>query len=352
MVITKFRGHLSIVSERASVYLELAGNTFARLQKSAADKLKAVRQRSESDLQKLRARSRGSFFVANEVFARLQKSAADKLKAVRQRSENNLQKLRARSRGSFFVANEVFARLRSRASSASRKAVVQLQKAQKAATGFGRASVDKVQELQHESENDLRELRAGFRVAIVAAYTKIAQLGRQVSSVSRRLTTKLLKAQDAIATLGRTIADKPRRMREIRLTRENDLRNLLAGSLDAIVVTDGDRRLVAANAKALELFGISELNMGNFTVDAFLAKVELPDFDWTDSSFERQEVSGSRCKVRRLDGGLRTAECQFVAGIVPRRHLYKFLNVTPYKITPPQFSKRNGSAASLRAGES
>src|SRR5262252_5553482 len=170
MVITKFRGHLSIVSERASVYLELAGNTFARLQKSAADKLKAVRQRSESDLQKLRARSRGSFFVANEVFARLQKSAADKLKAVRQRSENNLQKLRARSRGSFFVANEVFARLRSRASSASRKAVVQLQKAQKAATGFGRASVDKVQELQHESENDLRELRAGFRVAIVAAY--------------------------------------------------------------------------------------------------------------------------------------------------------------------------------------
>src|SRR5262249_61329634 len=70
MVITKFRGHLSIVLERASVYLELAGNTFARLQKSAADKLKAVRQRSESDLQKLRARSRGSFIVANEGFSR------------------------------------------------------------------------------------------------------------------------------------------------------------------------------------------------------------------------------------------------------------------------------------------
>src|SRR5215470_2696853 len=111
MVITKFRGHVSFVLGRASVYLELAENTFARLQKSAADKLKAVRQRSESDLQKLRARSRGSFIVANEVVARLQ----------------------------------------SRASSASRTAVVQLQKAQEAATGFGRASVDKLQELRHES---------------------------------------------------------------------------------------------------------------------------------------------------------------------------------------------------------
>ena len=136
------------------------------------------------------------------------------------------------------------------------------------------------------------------------------------------------------------------------MTRENDLRNLLASCLDAIVVTDGDRRLVAANAKALELFGISELNMGNFTVDAFLANVERPDFDWKDSSFESREVRVNRCKIRRLDGGWRVAECQFVASIVPRRHLFKFLNVAPYKITPPRFAKRNGSAAPLRTAES
>jgi PAS domain-containing protein len=122
--------------------------------------------------------------------------------------------------------------------------------------------------------------------------------------------------------------------------------------MDAIVVTDGDRRLVAANAKALELFGISESNLGNFTVDAFLANVELPDLDLTDSSFEHREVRVNRCKIRKLDGGLRVAECQFVAGIVPRRRLYKFLNVAPYKITPPRFAKRNGSAASLRTAES
>jgi PAS domain-containing protein len=303
MVITKFRGHLSIVLERASVYLEMAENTFARLQKSAADKLKAVRQRSENDLRKLRARSRDSLIVANEIFARLG----------------------------------------SQASSASRKAAVQLQNAQQAAAGFGRASADKVQKLRHESENHLRKLRAGCRVAIVAADTKITQLGGQVSGVSRQVTRKLLKAQDAITALGRTIADKPRRIREVRLMRENDLRNLLAISLDAIVVTDGDRRLVAANAKALELFGISEFNMGNFAVDAFLANVELPDFELTDSSFEHREVRVNRCKIRRLDGGWRVAECHFVAGIVPRRHLYKFLNAAPYKITPPRFAKEMGA---------
>jgi PAS domain-containing protein len=228
---------------------------------------------------------------------------------------------------------------------------VHLQKAQEVAAGFGRTGVDKVQRLRRKSENDLRKLRAGFHAAIVAVETKIRPLGGRVSSVSRLVTRKLQKAQDTIIALGRTVAEKPRRMREVRLTRENDLRDLLASSPEAIVVTDGGRRLVAANANALELFGISECNFGNFTIDAFLAKVGLPDFDWTDWSDERRQVRGSRCKIRRLDGGLRFAECQFVPGIVPRRHLYKFLNVAPYKITPPRFSKRNGITASLRAAE-
>ena len=312
MVITKFKGHLSVVLERASVYLETAEKTFARLQKSAADKLKELHQQSENDLRKLRARSRSSSIVAKKIFARL-----------------GLQ-----------------------LSNTSRKATVRLQKAQRTAARLGGAGVDRVQKLRHESENDLRKLLADCRFTIVAANGKISQLGEQVSSVSRQVTGKFLKARDAVVGLGRTIADKPRKMREIRLTRENDLRSLLASSLEAIVVTDSDRRLVAANAKALELFGISEFNMGNFTVDAFLASVELPNFDWNDSSFESREARAKRCKIRRLDGGLRVAEYQFVADIVPRRHLYKFLNVAPYKITPPGFAKRSGSAVSLRTAES
>jgi len=187
---------------------------------------------------------------------------------------------------------------------------------------------------------------------IVAAERKISQLGGQVSSVSRQVTRKLLKVLEAVTGLGRNIADKPRRMREVRLTRENDLRNLLASSLDAIVVTDGDRRLVAANAKALELFGISEFNMGNFTVDAFLINVGLRDVDWNDASLESRGARVNRCKIRKLDGGLRVGECQFVADIVPHRHLYKFLDVAPYKITLPRFATRNERVASLGTAES
>jgi hypothetical protein len=48
------------------------------------------------------------------------------------------------------------------------------------------------------------------------------------------------------------------------------LRELLASSLDAIVVTNVDRRFVAANPKALHLFGVSEANIRQFTIDAFL----------------------------------------------------------------------------------
>ena len=306
MVIPKFRGQLSIVLERASAYLEIAENTFNRLQKSAPDKLKEMRQRSEDELQKLRASSRDLLIVANEIIARLG----------------------------------------SQVSSASRKATVEMQKVQEVAADLGRAGVHKVQKLRHQLENELQKLRAGYRVAIVAADGKFTKLGGQVSSVSRQVAMKLLKAQNAVTGWGRTIADKPQRVREVRLTRENDLRNLLGSSLDAIVVTDGHRRLVAANAQALELFGISEFNMGNFTVDAFLASVELPDFDWNDSSLRINQ-----CKIRRLDGSLHVAECQFVERVVPRRHLYKFLNVAPYKITPPRFAKRNGSA-SLRTVES
>jgi PAS domain S-box-containing protein len=377
MVSTKFRGFLSILLERASVYRELAESTFARLQESAREKLAQVRQRSGNDRRKLRAITRDSLIAANEIFAHLgsatsraAKKAAVQLEKAREaaagfgrasvakaqqlwhESENDRRKLRAIARDSLIIASETFARLRLRVSSASRKTAVQLEKAQEAAAGLGRASADKAQKLRSQSENDLRKLAAGCRDAIFAAGERIVQLGREVLGLSRKATRKLRTAQDAVIGMGRSIADKPRRMRELRLTRENDLRTLLASSPDAIVVTDNERRLVIANAKALELFGISEFNMANFTIDAFLASVVPPDLDWNDSSSEGREVRTNRCKIRRLDGGWRVAECQFVTGIVPRRHLYKFSNAAPYKITPPKSAKGSGSAASLQAGES
>jgi hypothetical protein len=73
--------------------------------------------------------------------------------------------------------------------------------------------------------------------------------------------------------------------------------------------------------------------MRNFTLDAFVASVEQTDFDWSNTWSKGRETRLNRCKIRRLDGGLLIADCQFLAGIVPHRHLCKFLNVAPYKIT-------------------
>jgi PAS domain-containing protein len=69
---------------------------------------------------------------------------------------------------------------------------------------------------------------------------------------------------------GKNASEKTRRLDEARRARENDLREFLANSLDAIVVTNVDRRFVAANPKALQLFGVSVANIRQFTMDAFL----------------------------------------------------------------------------------
>jgi len=302
MVIIKFRSQLSAMFERAPVYLEKAEIALTRLRKSAADELKKVRQQSQDIFWKVRASSRGAVMVANEMVTRL--------------------------------GSEV--------SSASKKGIVQVRIAQERAAILRRIGVDKVQKLRHESEIGLRRLWAGGHDASVATIEKVVRLRSQVSAVSKQVAMKLQKAQNALTALARTIADKPRRNREARWARENELGCLLASSLDAIVVTDSARRLVAANAKALELFGVSASNIRNFTLDAF-----VPNFNWSDVSFKSQEARLNRCKIRRLDGDLCVAECQFVASIVPRWCLCKFVNVAPYKITLPTCAKRNGSAAPL-----
>jgi PAS domain S-box-containing protein len=196
-----------------------------------------------------------------------------------------------------------------------------------------------LQQVGHDLANDLRNLRAGSRDALIVVNGRIARMGSQISAASRQAAMKLQTAQNAIIGLDRSIADKPRRTKEARWARESELRSSLASSVDPVVVTDSDRRIVAANAKALELFGISELNMRNFTLDTFVANVEPRDLD-RYSSLESGEARLSRCKIRRLDGGLRIAECQLVAGIVPCRHLFKFLNTKSLRYSACQVKSK------------
>ena len=182
-----------------------------------------------------------------------------------------------------------------------------------------------LRQVRQDFTNDCRASGADARRVLIIANETLTRLGSQVLAASRQGPMELQNAQNA--------ASKNPVTRRSHRTSENDLHNLLASSLDAVAVTNDNRRLVSANAKALELFGISEFNMRNFTLDAFVASVEQTDFDWSNPCSKGRETRLNRCKIRRLDGGLLIADCQFSAGIVPHRHLCKFLNVAPYKIT-------------------
>jgi len=149
----------------------------------------------------------------------------------------------------------------------------------------------------------------------------------QVSAALDHMTVFLRQEQTKLMKLGRTVAEKPRKLREALRARENDLRDLLESSLDPIVVTDVGCRFVAANQRGLDLFGVSETNMRMFNIDAFVSVGQMSYLDGNDTPSIRQTERHGQCNIKRLDGGLRVAEYFFVAHFVPHRHLYRFANV-------------------------
>ena len=304
MELTKFRSQLSIASEQVSVGLQRAQNTVARLRAGTSDTLQKARARSENCLHTLRAASRRATAFAG---ARI--------------TEFKLQ-----------------------LSSASKRVATPVQRAQNLVSRFGRSAVDSLQKVRLEAQNDLQKLHSASRDAVVFAGGQIAKLGPKASGAIKHAGVRIHLAQNRVTTLVKSVAEKPRRLRDARRAKENELHNLVSGSLDAIVVTDVKHCLVEANPRALDLFGISEWNLKYFTIDTFIARYE-PLADANSLPVSNQLEIHGRCRIRRLDGALRVAECHFVPDVVPRRHLYEFLNIAPYKISPFGFDARKASFA-------
>lgn len=149
----------------------------------------------------------------------------------------------------------------------------------------------------------------------------------QVSAALDHMTVFLRQEQIKLMELGKTVAEKPRKLREALRARQNDLRELLEHSQDPIVVTDGGCRFVAANQRGLDLFGVSETNLRMFNIDAFVSVGQMAHLDGNSTPFIGQTERRGQCDIKRLDGGLRVAEYIFVANFVPHRHLYRFINI-------------------------
>jgi PAS domain S-box-containing protein len=217
---------------------------------------------------------------------------------------------------------------------ASKEVTVHLRQALNTLTERGKNLLEKTQRLQEARRarvNHLRELLASSLDAIVVTNGKIIKFSSQFVA-SKEVTVHLRRALNTLTERGKNVLEKAQRLQEARRARVNDLRKLLANSLDAIVVTNGDGRLVYANPKALDLFGVSELNMSKFTIDTFLSHCQILELRLKWFVIRRDERYG-KCKISRLDGSLRVAQYILVANVIPRRYLYIFLNVARPGIT-------------------
>lgn len=198
---------------------------------------------------------------------------------------------------------------------------VQLHRAQNTLTGLAGNVI--------RTESELRKLLAGSFNGIVVANDKIT---KQLSVAIEQMTVHLQHGKDTLTGLVKSVAERPRRLHGLIPARQNDLRRLLATSFDGIVVTDPERRVVAANPIALDLFGVSEANMKKFTIDAFISRGQVPYFDANGLPFVGRKESHGKCKIRCLDGSMRVAEYIFIANFVPFQHLSRFRK---YQQWPP-----------------
>lgn len=164
----------------------------------------------------------------------------------------------------------------------------------------------------------------------------LTRMGSNVADKSRKLKEAAdiylwqlyRRRPNTLTIVGRSVADKPRGLQKALRSSENELRELLASPLDAIVVTNADGSLIDANSKALDLFGITRTNMRQFTIGVFLSHSQIQQFDGKRLPFARRETRRGKCEIQRLDGGLRVVEYSFVGNVTPFRNLCSFRSAT------------------------
>jgi PAS domain S-box-containing protein len=256
------------------------------------------------------------------------KSALEETRRLRESCRaSDLRKVLARPLDAIVVASDKITKFSSQLFAALEQLTTYLRRALNTLTKLGRSPLEKTRRLQETRRaSDLRKVLARSLDAIVVASDKITKFRSQLYAALEQLTVHLRRALGTLTGRGKNALEKTWRLQEARRARENDLRELMARSLDAIVVTNGDHRFVAANPKALRLFGISEANIRQFTIDAFLlGQIRYSDGDGLP--FISREEKQGECQIRRLDGSLRLTEYIFVANFVPFRHLFRFRNV-------------------------
>lgn len=284
---------------------------------------------------------------AQNALVGLGRNATETLREAFRVRMNDTRDLLASSHDAMVVAKGEIAKWRSQLLAALEKLAAYPLQAPNVLVGLGRKAVERPREALRARVNnlrdDLRDLLARFHDAIVVAGSKITKCRSQLLAAWEKFALYFRQSRKAFVGLGSKVFENPRKLQKVLRAKENNLRKLLAVSLDAIVVMDVGRRLVAANPKALDLFGVSETNLKKFTIDAFLSGSEVLYISGNSSPFKGREEKHGECKIRRLDGSLRVAEYVFVANFAPYQHLCRFCNVRTVQIKSFAFRSRHGN---------
>jgi PAS domain-containing protein len=142
--------------------------------------------------------------------------------------------------------------------------------------------------------------------------------------------------QKKLAAVRSRTRKESQRIQDAFREKETYLNKLLTDSQEPVVVMNDSRRLLAVNPAGLRLFGISERNVRNFTLDAFLPWRQIPWFELHGLPFLRGRERCGKCQITRLDGSVKTAEFMFQANFIPGRHLSKFHECYRPSQLPPQ----------------
>jgi len=108
--------------------------------------------------------------------------------------------------------------------------------------------------------------------------------------------------------------------------RERQLHAVFEGTLDALVIVNDERRYVAANPAAADLFGVERSDLIGRRVGELAVESEPIDARW-DAFLEAGEARGE-IDVIRADGEQRTVAFAMTANVLPGRHLSAIRDVT------------------------
>jgi PAS domain-containing protein len=139
--------------------------------------------------------------------------------------------------------------------------------------------------------------------------------------------TRLHPVRTLLVDYGYRLRKGHRRLQEGLRDRERYLARLLTDSSEPMVVTDDAHRLLAANQAALALFGVSDKNLNQFTIDAFLRHDQVRCFERDGPPFVQGPERLGECQIRPLHGRPKMVQFSFQANILLGRHLSKFRNI-------------------------